>query len=218
VRTAMVVGLCLALAVGACSSSKKATPAAPSTTVSSSTTTVATSSSRATTTSAAPTTTVARPTPTTVPCTSVPTPITPVKGPATTQAALLTNVAELGDRCLDHVVFDFTGKGTDPPGYTVTYGVPPFLADASGAVVPVAGSAFVTVRISPGYGYDYETGRTTYNGPKSVPIAHTNHVRAIVETGDNEGVLNWVIGLDVKRPFSVHATGTPVHQLDVIVG
>jgi hypothetical protein len=42
-------------------------------------------------------------------------------------------------------------------------------------------------------------------------------VKAIVETGDFEGVLTWVIGLDGKRPFSVQATGTPRHQLVVTI-
>ena len=124
---------------------------------------------------------------------------------------------ELGDDCVDHVIFDFTGKGTDPPGYTVTYGTAPFVGDASGAPIAVAGSAFVVVKVKPGYGYDFETGKQTYNGPKSVPVGHTNHVRAIVETGDFEGVLTWVIGLDTKRAFSVQATGTPRHQLVVTI-
>ena len=42
-------------------------------------------------------------------------------------------------------------------------------------------------------------------------------MQAIVETGDFEGVLTWVIGLDAKRPFSVQATGTPRHQLVVTI-
>ncbi|HEY5076542.1 MAG TPA: hypothetical protein VIJ48_03475 [Acidimicrobiia bacterium] len=122
---------------------------------------------------------------------------------------------ELGDKCVDHVIFDFTGKGTDPPGYSVTYGTPPFVSDGSGAPVAVAGNAFVVVKVKPGYGYDFETGTQSYKGPKSVPVGPANHVRAIVETGDFEGVLTWVIGLDAKRPFSVEATGTPRHQLVV---
>jgi hypothetical protein len=138
-------------------------------------------------------------------------------GPPTTHAALLTKVTEFGDHCVDHVVFDFTGKGTDLPGYSVTYGTPPFVTDASGAPVSVAGNAFVVVKVNPGYGYDFETGHATYTGPKSLPVANTNHVRAIVETGDFEGVLTWVIGLDHKRPFSVQATGTPRHQLVVTI-
>ncbi|HUI50041.1 MAG TPA: hypothetical protein VL119_15225 [Acidimicrobiia bacterium] len=140
-----------------------------------------------------------------------------MKGPPTTQASLLTNVSELGDHCVDHVIFDFEAKGTDLPGYSVTYGNPPFTQDASGAPVTIAGQAFVVVKVQPGYGYDFETGTPTYKGPLSVPVGGTNHVRAIVETGDFEGVLTWVIGLDAKRPFTVQATGTPRHQLVVTI-
>ena len=154
---------------------------------------------------------------TSLPCQPVPVPQTPVTSPVASGAVLLTGVQELGDGCVDHVIFDFTGKGTDPPGYTLTYGTPPFAADGSGNPVAVAGSAFVVVKVSPGYGYDFEHGNPTYKGPKSIPVTHTNHVRSIVETGDFEGVLTWVIGLDSKRAFSVQATGTPRHQLVVTI-
>jgi hypothetical protein len=48
-------------------------------------------------------------------------------------------------------------------------------------------------------------------------MGNTNHVKAIDEIGDFEGVLTWVIGMDSKRPFSVQATGTPRHQLVVTI-
>ena len=217
-RRAAFVGCCAVLALAGCGGGKKASvPGATSTTAGSPSTTVATvapdSSSVAPT---ASTTTVELST-VPLPCQPIPIPTTPVAGPPTTHAALLTNVTELGDHCVDHVVFDFTGAGADLPGYSVTYGSPPFVADASGAAVSVAGNAFVVVKVNPGYGYDFETGRPTYTGPKSVPVAHANHVRAIVETGDFEGVLTWIVGLDAKRPFSVQATGTPHKQLVVTI-
>ncbi len=204
-RITVIVGCCCALLLGACGGSK-------TTGTSTSTSTAASVSSGPSTT----TTTVALST-TSLPCQPIPFPTTPATSPTTTNAALLTNVQELGDHCVDHVIFDFTGKGTDPPGYTVSYATPPIVGDASGAPIAVAGNAFVMVKVKPGYGYDFETGKQTYNGPKSVPVTATNHVRAIVETGDFEGVLTWVIGLDVKRPFSVQATGTPKHQLVVTI-
>jgi len=199
VRVAVIVGCCGALVLGACGGSK------PSVSTSSSTTAAPDSVT---------TTTVEFPT-TSLPCQPLPIPTTPVTSPIAAQPSLLTNVQELGDGCVDHVIFDFTGKGTDPPGYSVTYGTPPFVADGSGAPVAIAGNAFVVVKVKPGYGYDFETGTPTYKGPKSVPVGHANHVRAIVETGDFEGVLTWVVGLDAKRPFTVEATGTPRHQLVV---
>jgi hypothetical protein len=206
VRSAIVLGCCGALLLGACGGSK------PTVTTEGTSTTVADGSGGGSTTTTEVLTT------TSLPCQPLPEPTTPVTSPTTADVSLLTNVQELGDDCVDHVIFDFTGKGSNPPGYTVTYGTPPFAADGSGEPVPVAGDAFVTVKVSPGYGFDFDTGDPTYSGPKSVPVSSTNHVRAIVETGDFEGVLTWVIGLDTKRPFSVQASGTPNHQLVVTIG
>jgi hypothetical protein len=118
---------------------------------------------------------------------------------------------------VDHVVFDFVPKGTDLPGYSITYADAPFVADGSGAPVDVPGRAFVKVRIAPGYGYDFVNAKPTYTGSKSIQVSNANHVQSIVETGDFEGVLNWVIGLDTKRPFSVEATATPRRQLVVTI-
>jgi hypothetical protein len=127
-------------------------------------------------------------------------------------------VQRLGDKCVDHVVFDFNGKTPDPPGYELNYANPPFVADASGEPVAVKGGAFVLVTIKPGYGYDFEAGTPTYTGPKRIAPSDANHVTEIVELGDFEGVLTWVIGLDTKRPFTVQAIGTPRHQLVVTFG
>jgi hypothetical protein len=162
------------------------------------------------------TTTAELPT-TSLPCQPIPIPATPVKSPANSTASLLTKVSRVGDNCVDHVVFDFVTNGPGLPGYTITYANPPFTSDGSGAPVDVPGKAFVSVRIEPGYGYDYVNGKPTYTGSKSIRVADGNHVQSIVETGDFEGVLNWVIGLDSKRPFSVEATATPRRQLVVTI-
>jgi hypothetical protein len=149
----------------------------------------------------------------------LPTPTKPLTSPVTpTSSVLLTKVERLGDRCNDHVVFSFTSKSADPPGYTVEYANGPFAGVDSGQPIPVRGAAFVSVRLSPAYGYDFENGTPTYTGPKRIEATGANHVTEIVETGDSEGVVNWVIGLDSKRPFTVQATGKPQTQLVVTVG
>ncbi len=206
-RIALISVACLAFVGAGCGGSSGKQTVSTDTTTSAS----ATSNGPATT-----TTTLELPT-TSLPCQSIPVPTTPVTSPTAAASSLLTGVQELGDACVDHVIFDFSAQGTDPPGYTITYGSPPFNNTASDKPTPVAGSAFVVVTVKPGYGYDFATGKATYTGPKSVPVGATNHVKAIVETGDFEGVLNWVIGLDSKRPFSVQATGTPRHQLVVTI-
>jgi hypothetical protein len=207
VRRAVIAGCCAALVLSACGGSKGAV----STTTSTSETSSSVSSS-----GGSSTTTVELPT-TSLPCQPIPIPTTPVTSPTMSSSSLLTAVKQQGDGCVDHVIFDFDAKGTDPPGYTITYGEPPFVGDGSGAQIAVAGNAFVVVKIKPGYGFDFETGKPTYTGPKNVPVATGNHVKAIVETGDFEGVLTWIIGMDAKRPFSVQATGTPRHQLVVTI-
>jgi hypothetical protein len=202
VRKIVIVGCCSALLLlSACGSSAK-TDVSPTSSV---------PAGGSTTTS-----TVEFPT-TSLPCQAIPIPTTPVTSPVAAKESLLAHVEDLSDSCVDHVIFDFVPNGTDPPGYTITYGTPPFAADGSGETVPVAGTAFIVVKVQPGYGYDFATGKATYTGPKSIPVANTNHVKAVVETGDFEGVLTWVIGLDTKRPFSVEATATPKHQLVVTV-
>jgi len=200
-RTVMLVSV-LGLLLAACGSSsgKQAEQGAPTTVVAPDATT-----------STLPFTT------TSLPCQPVPMPNTPVSNPSPSKAVLLTAVRERSDGCVDHVIFDFKGKSPDAPGYTLTYGTPPFVQDGSGAPVPVAGSAFIVVRLSPAYGYDFETGVQTYNGARRIAATGANHVTEVVETGDFEAVVTWVIGLDTKRPFTVEATGTPAHQLVVTV-
>jgi hypothetical protein len=207
--------LAVVIAAGSCSSShKNASATAPTTNGSTPATASAPTSVPSSTTSI----TEVLPT-VSLPCDPLPFPVTPVKSPVPNPSTmLLTQVAEQGDRCLDHVEFGFSSKSADPPSYTITYGTPPFVEDGSGDPVKVAGTAFIVVKVQPGYGFDFEQGRTTYTGPKQITPAHANHVAQIVETGDFEGVITWVIGMDTKRPFSVQATGKPQTQLVVSVG
>src|SRR5262245_55496195 len=204
-RIAAVFGCCAALFLSACGGSSSVTTS-PTTEAS---TTPTSAPAGVTTTPDLPTTSL--------PCQPIPIPATPVTSPATTTASLLTNVKEVGDNCVDHVVFDFVTKGTGLPGYTITYADPPFTSDGSGEPVDVPGKAFVSVRIEPGYGYDFQNGKPTYLGSKSIRVTDANHVSSIVETGDFEGVLNWVIGLDSKRSFSVEATAMPRRQLVITI-
>jgi len=84
-----------------------------------------------------------------------------------------------------------------------SWGNGPFVRDASGAPVTVRGGAFLVVRCSPAAGHDFESGRTTYTGPTRIDPSGVRHVLELVETGDFEGVVTWVVGLDTKRPFAV---------------
>ncbi|HVJ96615.1 MAG TPA: hypothetical protein VNC41_07270, partial [Acidimicrobiia bacterium] len=62
-----------------------------------------------------------------------------------------------------------------------------------------------------------DTSKKTYTGPNRITPAGANHVEEMVLVSDFEGSLTWVIGLDVKRPFTVQATGDPQPQLVVTI-
>jgi hypothetical protein len=206
-----VAVVALSALVGCGSSSKKSG--------SSSTTTIAGVSIVGSTTipSSTTSTTVLLPTTSLPSCQALPEPAQPIASVAPTQAVLLTKVDELGDNCVDHVVFSFRSKGPNPPGYTVSYATPPFSSDGSGKPLPVKGDAFISVRMSPAYGFDFENGQTTYTGPDRI-TPQAKYITEIVKAGDFEGVVTWIIGLNVKRGFSVQATGKPQTQLVVTVG
>jgi hypothetical protein len=44
----------------------------------------------------------------------------------------------------------------------------------------------------------------TYTGPRR--LSGTEPITEVVKTGDFEGVITWVIGLDQKRPFTTEAS------------
>jgi hypothetical protein len=138
--------------------------------------------------------------------------------PAGSTGALLTAVAWAGG-CTDTVTFGFRAADRQPPGYETGYRAGPIRADASGEVVAVDGRAFLVVRMEPAYGFDFESGAPTYTGPRRIAPAGGVHVREIVETGDFEAVLTWVIGLDSARPYQVVTTGDiAAPTLRIVIG
>ncbi len=213
----IVVLLAGVVAGAACSGGSKRT--APPTTTAVPTTAVATTTPRSvasrTTATVAPTST------STPPTTAQPCPGGSGAGATVVNTAsnsvLLTNISTTSDRCIDRVAFSFTATTPGKPGYVVSYGSAPFHEDASGNPVDVPGSGFIVVKIKPGYTYDFETGTRTYNGPARITPSGAAHVRAIVRTGDYEGVLTWVIGTNGKRPYTVQASAGARPQLVVTI-
>jgi hypothetical protein len=214
-RRWFVIGAALLLIAG-CSSSKKA--ATPSTTIATTSSTAsATTTSVGPTTSSVPASTVSSTPVTHVVCPERPLTTVPVSA-SNGSASLLTGVTTTHDACTDTVTFDFRAKTPKAPSYTITYSRPPFSEDASGAPVMIAGNAFITVKVKPGYGYDFETGTRTYTGSPRITPTGAVHLTEIVETGDYEGVLTWVIGMRTKEAFTVTATGAPHPQLSLRIG
>lgn len=130
-------------------------------------------------------------------------------GGETQVPALLHSVQVTSALCVDLVRFGFTMKTDAAPSCVVSYQDGPFTADASGVSVSVDGNAFVVVRCAPAYGYDFDSGKATYTGPPLITPDGARSVRELVETGDFEGVLTWVIGLEEARPFRVAVATMP---------
>ena len=205
--------LALVVLLGACSSGKKA--AAPTTTTATTRPTVATSTTGGPTTTAPVTSTTTAATSTTAPACPSAGSTAPRSTAARQPSALLTDVAVSVGPCVDRVVLTFRTHGTAAPSCAVEYRAGPFSQDGSGAPVAVAGAAFAAIRCEPATGYDFERGAPSYTGPKRLVPPRANHVRELVETGDFEGVVTWIVGLDGQRPFVITATGAPVRQLVV---
>ena len=97
------------------------------------------------------------------------------------------------------IVFDLTGDGQ--PLYFVGYEDPPFV-EISGEEVDVDGNAFIYVNISPALTYDIDTFEPTYTGDEELRPGFEPIVE-IQFLGDFEATMEWVIGLDSERPFTV---------------
>jgi hypothetical protein len=168
------------------------------------------SGTRSTTTTTEASTTTSSSTTTTVPFDGA---TDPVELPsAAAHTALLTDVRVEHRPGVDTVTFAFKA---DVPGVRVEYVTHP-TEDGSGAPVQVDGSATLQVRLSPASGADLtgETPVTTYTGPARVE-GNGGSVHEVVRSGDFEGVLSWVIGVDPKVEFRVSKTaGAVVVELE----
>jgi hypothetical protein len=119
----------------------------------------------------------------------------------------LTDVSVTGARCSTQVTFGFEQQAPGP-GYEVSY-QPAGTAkveDASGNPVAIAGDAFLVVKLTPAMTakIDGDQLTKTYTGPRR--LSGSDPVAEVVKTGDFEGVVTWVIGLDSKRSFTTKSS------------
>jgi hypothetical protein len=119
----------------------------------------------------------------------------------------LTNVTPGADRCTAKVVFGFEEQAPGP-GFEVSYQPADTakIEDGSGNLIDIDGDAFLVVKLNPAMTakIDGEQVTKTYTGPRRLP--GTDPITEVVKTGDFEGVVTWVIGLDSKRSFTTHAS------------
>ena len=137
---------------------------------------------------------------------------TPVEGSAenTTGTALLERVTLGRHEGFDRVVFQFENLR---PGYRVSYVTRPIVEDGSGNEIPIAGGAVLLVHMVGASGFDLATpeGRLVYKGLRRIDgsSAGTSIVREAVRSGDFEGVLAWVIGVEERVDFRVRTLDNP---------
>ena len=119
----------------------------------------------------------------------------------------LTNVTAGADKCTAKVVFGFEEQAPGP-GFEVSYQPADTakIEDGSGNLIDIDGDAFLVVKLNPAMTakIDGEQVNKTYTGPRRLP--GTDPITEVVKTGDFEGVVTWVIGLDSKRSFTTNAS------------
>ena len=119
----------------------------------------------------------------------------------------LTNVTPGADECTTKVVFEFEEQASGP-GFEVSYQPADTakIEDGSGNLIEVAGEQFLVVKLNPAMTakIDGEDVVKTYTGPRR--LSGSGPVQEVVKTGDFEGVVTWVIGLDRKRPFTTETS------------
>jgi hypothetical protein len=121
----------------------------------------------------------------------------------------LTDVSLDTADCSEKVTFAFE-KQAPGPGFDVSY-QPANVAkfeDGSGNPIAVAGAAYLVVKLTPAMTAKIEGDHVakTYTGPRRLTIGDDSIVRDVVKTGDFEGVVTWVIGLDKQRRFTTDAS------------
>jgi hypothetical protein len=106
---------------------------------------------------------------------------------------VLTDVRVGAEGGVERVVFEFRDPAL--PGASIEYVDPPILQDGSGEPIDVDGEAFLKIVMTSATSFDFETGEPAYDGPDRV-TGGTSLIREVVRTGDFEGYLTWVVGLD----------------------
>jgi len=126
----------------------------------------------------------------------------------------LTDAYAVAEPCWDKLVFTFESSGADmPPGYDIGYEKGPFTeGDAGQFPVETLGTAFLYVTFSPAASVKEGPGGRplqTYPGNLRLTLRDMHHTEIVRKIIDGDGTVMWLIGLDVKRPFTVDAANSP---------
>lgn len=123
------------------------------------------------------------------------------------------------DACADDVVFEFRASGGQlPPGYEIGYESGPFLDFTSGDEFDPAGEAYLvirflrtsTVEVVAGPEGDPDFNETFDLGRESIAPSDMNHLQEARIVRGPERTVQWVIGIDSERPFTVDGSVLPM--------
>lgn len=119
------------------------------------------------------------------------------------------------DDCVDQVTFEFRSDGRPlPPGYSVEYEKGPFVDFTSGDEFEPAGDAYLVLRFPKtavfAPGLPGAPPEPTYSGRESIAPSGMNHLQEARIVQGSDGQIQWVIGLDSKRPFNIDASTLPL--------
>jgi len=129
------------------------------------------------------------------------------------QPVVVTDVRLGAHDGFDRIVFEFAGGGE--PGYRqagipffrIEQAEPPFSEDPSDMPVDVFGDAFVHIVLQGATGYDFD-GNPTYDGPRRLTPGFGT-LAQVVEAGDFEATMNWILGLSRPTCWDVRELHNP---------
>jgi hypothetical protein len=122
--------------------------------------------------------------------------------PKTTSTSVGISDVRVGSHpgAYDRIVFEFNSSAR--PQLTVAPATPPFVEDASGQPVNVPGRLFLSLKLFGASGYP------TYSGPSSFMPDYAN-LESLVNTGDYEGYVTWIAGLQGPACYHVSTLTGP---------
>lgn len=107
----------------------------------------------------------------------------------------------------DRIVLEFAGGD---PAWRVRYVDAPVRADGSGDPIEIDGTSFLELRLFPASATETtgEEARRTYTGPTRIDIDGLAALE-LVQRGDFEGGLAWVVGASHRAPFAAAFLADP---------
>jgi hypothetical protein len=114
--------------------------------------------------------------------------------------------------CTDDVRFEFASGDIDlPPRYVAEYQAGPFIDFNQDVPASPGGTVFLVIRFE--QATSTYLGRTTYRSRESIEPGGMHHLQDVRMVRAPDNTVEFVIGLDQKRPFLVDGAPSPPHVL-----